>query len=52
LKNKEKTLDYIGREIMENILVGLLAVVTVGAGFWSWWMEHGKSSEANPDKED
>jgi hypothetical protein len=44
-----------GGESMQNILVGFIAVVTVGAGIWAWWMENGKngkSPEENPDKED
>jgi hypothetical protein len=39
------------RKTMENIIVGIIAVITVGAGIWSWWMENGRSSEENSEKE-
>jgi hypothetical protein len=47
-------MSYLGerRKTMENIIVGIIAVITVGAGIWSWWMENGRSSEENSEKED
>lgn len=40
--------------MMENIFVGLLIVIAIGAGIWVWWFENmgGKSEETNNQTQD
>lgn len=41
-----------GTSTMQNILVGFMAVIAIGAGILGWWMENGGSKKNDPEEED
>lgn len=38
--------------MMQNILVGIMTIVAVGAGIFGWWMENGGAKKNNLKEED
>ncbi len=36
--------------MIENIFIGILAVIVAAAGVWVWWYERDNTKENNTDK--
>jgi hypothetical protein len=37
--------------MMQNIFIGVFAVIAFGAGIWAWWFGNGDVSENIPENE-
>jgi hypothetical protein len=37
--------------MMQNIFVGIIAAIAIGAGIWAWWFDNGNTRKNISEKE-